>query len=81
MHSSLNYHHLSAPPPPPAKPIYGVHDPKGLAVLTQLRVGLSKLNLHKFRHNFKDTLDPMCSIKDVIEDTEHFLLFCHFYDV
>ena len=68
-------------PPPPAKPIYGVHDPKGLAILTQLRVGLSKLNLHKFRHNFKDTLDPMCSINDGIEDTEHFLLFCHMYDV
>ena len=66
---------------PPAKPIYGVHDPKGLAILMQLRVGLSKLNLHKFRHNFKDTLDPMCSIHDGIEDTEHFLLFCHLYDV
>ena len=53
----------------------------GLAILTQLRAGLSKLNLHKFKHNFKDTVYPMCSINDGIEDTEHFLLLCHSYDV
>ena len=41
-----------------------------------MRVGLSKLNFHKFRHNFKDTINPMCPINDGIEDTEHFLLRC-----
>ena len=66
---------------PPAKPVFSVHDPKGLAILTQLRVGLSALNLHKFRHNFKDTIHSMCLINDGIEDTEHFLLSCHLYDV
>ncbi len=66
---------------PPVKSVFSIHDPKGLAILTQLRVGLSKLNLHKFRHNFKDTIDPMCSINDGIEDTEHYLLFCHLYVV
>ena len=40
-------------------------------------VGLSKLNFHKFKHNFKDTINPMCSINDGIEDTEHFLLLCN----
>ena len=44
--------------------------------LTQLRVGLSKLNFHKFRHNFRDTINPMCPTNDGIEDTEHFLLLC-----
>ena len=33
---------------PPFQPVFSIHDPKGLAVLTQLHVGLSKLNLHKF---------------------------------
>ena len=28
---------------PPAKSVFGIHDPKGLSYLTQLRVGLSKL--------------------------------------
>ena len=56
--------------------IFGIHDPKGLSYLTQLRVGLRKLNFHKFKHNFSDTVDPMCPANDGIEDTEHSLLLC-----
>ena len=66
---------------PPGKPFYGIHDPKGLSFLTQLRVGLSKLNYHKFKHNFRDTTNPMCPTNDGIEDTEHFLLLCPYFDV
>ena len=65
---------------PPSKPVYGIHDPKGLAILTQLRVGLSKLNFHKFRHNFRDTIDPMCPAKYGVEGTEHYLLLCQSYE-
>ena len=57
------------------------HDPKGLSYLTQLRVGLSKLNFHKFKHNFRDTINPMCLTSDGIKDTEHFLLLCPSFDV
>ena len=66
---------------PPAKPVFNVHDPKGLAILTQLRVGLSALNLNKFRHNFKDAIHLVCLINDGIEDTEQFWMSCHLYDV
>ena len=66
---------------PPAKPDFGIHDPIGLSHLTQLRVGLSKQNLHKFQHNFRDTLDSMCPLNDGIEDTEHFLLLCPSLDL
>ena len=66
---------------PPAKPVFGIHDPIGLSHLTQLRVGLSKLNLHKFQHNFRDALNPMCPSNDGIEDTEHFLLLCPSFDM
>ena len=66
---------------PAQKPLYGIYDPKGIALLTQLRVGLSKLNSHKFNHNFRDTVNPMCLVDDRIENTEHFLLHCHAYDV
>ena len=65
---------------PPLQPVYSIHDPKGLTILTQLRVGLSKLNLHKFKHNFKDTLNPLCLINDGVEDTEHYLLLCRRFD-
>ena len=66
---------------PTAKPVFSVHDPKGLAILTQLRVGLCAFNLDKFRHKFKDTIHSMCLINDGIENAEYFLLSCHLYDV
>ena len=45
---------------PAAKSVFGIHDPLGLSYLSQLRVGLGKLNFHKFTHNFKDTWYPHC---------------------
>ena len=59
---------------------YGIYNPKGISYLTQLRVGLSKLNYHKFKHNFVDTVSPMCPANDGIEDIEHFLLLCHSFN-
>ena len=43
--------------------------------------GLSKLNFRNFRHNFKDTIDPMSALNASIEGTEDFLLSGHLYDV
>lgn len=34
-------------------------------------------NCHFKLTNFKDTMDPMCSINDGIGDTEHYFLLCH----
>ena len=59
-----------------AKSIFGIHDPIGSSYLTQVRVSLSKLNFHKFEHNFEDIINPMFPRNDGIEDTEHFLLLC-----
>ena len=56
-----------------------MYHPKGLSILTQLRVGISKLKSHQFNHNVRDTVDPMCLINDGIEDIDHFLLQCHAY--
>ena len=61
---------------PLPKSVFRIHDLTGLWYLTQLRVGLSKLNFHKFKHNFRDTINPMCPTNDGIEDTEYFLLLC-----
>ena len=57
---------------PPAKSVFGIHDPIGLSCLTQLRVGLSKLCFHKFKHNFRDSINTMCPTNDCIETTVHF---------
>ena len=66
---------------PPAKSVFGIHDLIGLSYLTQLRVGLSKLNFHKFKHNFRDTINPMCPRNDGIENREHFLLLCPSFEI
>ena len=58
---------------PPAKSVFGSYDPIGLSYLSQIRVGLSKLNFHKFKHNFRDTVNLMRQMNDSIENTEHFL--------
>ena len=34
--------------------IFKIHDPLGIKLLTRLRLGLSHLNEHHFRHNFQD---------------------------
>ena len=45
-----------------------------------LRVGLSHLKEHKYRHNFVDTLIPLCNCGLMeLENTTHFLLRCNFY--
>ena len=64
---------------PPVRYIFGIHDPIGVSYLSQIRVGLSKLNLHKFKHNFKDTIYPLCPTNDAVEDAEHFFLLCPSY--
>ena len=37
---------------------------------------LSHLREHKFRHNFQDTINPLCSCSLEIESTFHFFLRC-----
>ena len=59
--------------------IYNIFDPKGLTFLTRLRLGLNHLNEHRFRHNFQDCLNPLCSCSLEIEDTSHYLLHCHHF--
>ena len=64
---------------PSPKLVFGVYDPKGISILTQLRVGLSTLNYHKFKHNFRNTLNPLCPVNDGIENTERYFLVCQAY--
>ena len=45
---------------PPKKSMFGIFDHFGSRFLFQLRVGLSPLKAHKFRHNFSDTTNDIC---------------------
>ena len=58
-----------------------VHDINGLKLLTRLRLNFSHLNEYKFRHNFNDTINPMCSCGKEPETTLHYLLRCNFYSI
>ena len=58
---------------------YNIFDPEGLKFLTQLRVGLSHLNAHKFHHNFQECLSPLCSFSLETEDTIHYLLHWRYF--
>ena len=55
---------------------FSISDPLGLKLLTRLRLNFSHLNEHKFRHNFRDTVNPMCSSGAGIETTGDYLLRC-----
>ena len=65
---------------PSGNSIFDINDALGIKLLTRLRLGFSHLNEHKFRHNFRDSINPLCSCSANIETTEHFFLHCHFFD-
>ena len=52
---------------------------KGFKLLTILRLFLSHLWQHKFKHGFLDSLNPICSCDKDIERSTHFLLHCSNY--
>ena len=55
--------------------LYLCHNPKGLKLITRLRLGLIHLRFHKFKHSFQDTLNPICNCgtdKTIV----HYLLHC-----
>ena len=38
---------------------YNCHNPKGIFLITRLRLGLSHLREDKFKHGFQNTLNPL----------------------
>ena len=63
------------------KSLFAMHNPAGIKLLSRLRLKFSHLNEHKFRHNFKDALSPICDCDSETETTDHFFLalpvFCN----
>ena len=61
---------------PKPNSIFNIHNPLGIKYLARLRVGFNHLKEHKCRHNFQDSIDPMCNCGSGIETTIHFFLHC-----
>ena len=56
--------------------VFSVSNIYGIKLLVRLRVGLNHLREHKFRYNFQDTINLLCSCSLEIESTSHFFLRC-----
>ena len=61
---------------PSRNSVFNCHNCKGIKYLTRLRLGLSHLREHKFKHSFQDTLNPFCSCGLDVETNTHFFLYC-----
>ena len=61
--------------------VYNTHNPLGIKYLTRLRIGFSHLKEEKFKHNFQDSIDPICSCSSSIETTIYFFLYCANFNI
>ena len=66
---------------PSASKVYNINDTISIKLITRVRLGFSHLREHKFKHNFQETLNPLCSCSIEAESTCHYFLRCHFFDV
>ena len=59
---------------PNSNSVFNINNPLGLKLLTRFRTGFSHLKEHKFKHNFQDSVDPLCSCGNYLESTVYFFL-------
>ena len=60
---------------------FGIYNPVELQLLARLRLGLSHLNEHNFKHNFRNFLNLLCACNLEPETTSHYLLRCHLFQM
>ncbi len=63
---------------PSKNSLFGICDPFDVRQLTRLRLGLSVLNEHKYRHDFQCT-NAICAYNAGIEYNAQFFLHCPFF--
>ena len=64
---------------PSGSSVFNFNNLRGAKLLTRLKLGLSHLHQHKFKHGFQDRIKPICSCVNDIETSAHFLLHCPHY--
>ena len=65
---------------PAQRKTFNINDSVGVKLLTRLRLGFRHLREHKFRHDFRDILNPLCPCSIEAKTTAHYFLRCHFYN-
>ena len=66
---------------PKANSVLNCNSSKVLKFVTRLRLGLSLLRDHKFKHSFQDSLNPLCSCSLDVESTIHYYLHCPLFTI
>ena len=61
---------------PEPNQVFTVDSSELLKFLTRMRLGLSHVVDHKFRHNFRNCVDPICRSGQKFETSTHFILHC-----
>ena len=62
---------------PKPNSFFNCYNLKGIRLITQLRLELSHLHDHKFKYNFQNCLNQLCSCGS---STSHFLLQCPIFN-
>ena len=65
---------------PLQRKMFSINDSVGVKLLTRLRLGFSHLREHKFRHGFRDILNPLFPHSIKAETNADYFLRCHFYN-
>ena len=58
--------------------LFAIHDPAGVTLFSTLRLTFGLLNENKFRHKFKDALNPMCDLAQKLKQQTTFSCVAHF---
>ena len=59
--------------------VFNCENHRRIKVFSRLRVGLSHLCEHEFKHSFQDTLSPICNCSFDVEWTSHYILHSSMY--
>ena len=59
--------------------VFDIHDASGIQLLSRISLNFRHLNEHKFRHNFNDMVDHMCTCGLEQEALLHSLLRSNLY--
>ena len=64
---------------PSPNSVFDCHNPKGIKLITKLRLGLSHIREHQFKHSFQDTINPLCNCSQDTESSTHFFRHYPFF--
>ena len=77
----MMYHTLTSDIRPKANRAFNCNSSKGLKFVTRLRLGLSHLREHKFKHSFQDFINPLCSCTWDVESAIHYFFHCPLFRI